>query len=85
MRFVDSKDCVGIQAVDLIVSGIRKCLRKGFNDNLLVASLIGRLMIQTTHNDQPLLLLSFDTDADLDSDTAHLVNLMRLNAKPMLK
>lgn len=50
IKFMDSKDSVGIQAVDLVVSGIRKCLRKGFGNNELVAAHLGRLMVQATYN-----------------------------------
>lgn len=85
IKFMDSQESVGIQAVDLIVSGTRKCLRKGFNNNEQVAELLGRLMIQAIHNEPPLRMLSFGIEATLDQETGHLVNLMRKHAKPMLK
>lgn len=85
IAFIDSKDSAGIQAVDLIVSGIRKCLRKQFRDNEMIASRIGALMVQAMDNAPPLRLTSFGMEATLDRDTARLVHLMRDNAKPMLK
>ena len=85
IKFMDSRDSAGIQAVDLIVSGVRKCLRKGFNNNERVATLLGRLMIQAIYNEPPFRMLSFGVGAPLDQETAHLVNLMWKNAKQMLK
>jgi hypothetical protein len=85
IKFMDSQVSAGIQAVDLIVSGIRKCLRKGFENNERVATLLGRLMVQAIYNEPPFRMLSFGIDTPLDQETAHLVNLMRKNAKPMLK
>jgi hypothetical protein len=85
IKFMDSRESAGIQSVDLIVSGVRKCLRKGFNDNERVANLLGRLMIQAIYNEPPFRMLSFGIEVPLDTETAHLVNLMRENAKPLLK
>ena len=85
IKFMDSRESAGIQAVDLIVSGIRKCLRHGFKNNERIAVLLGRLMIEAIHNEPPLRMISFGVETTLDQDTAHLVNLMWKNAKPMLK
>ena len=85
IAFIDSKDSAGIQAVDLIVSGIRKCLRRGFQNNEKVASLLGTLMLQAMRGETPLRLVSFGVDEAADRETARLVRLMAHNAKPMLK
>jgi hypothetical protein len=85
IQFVDSQEVLGIQAIDLIVSGIRRCLRGGFNDNERVAALLGRLMIQAQHNVPPLRLISFSTNRRLDLKTGNLVKIMRANVKPMFK
>lgn len=85
IKFMDSQESAGIQAVDLIVSGIRKCLRRSFNNNERIATLLGCLMVQAIHNEPPFRMLSFGVDAPLDQETAHLLNLMWRNAKPMLK
>jgi len=45
IKFMDSQDAPGIQAVDLVVSGIRRCLRRQFSDNDKAASTLGRLML----------------------------------------
>ena len=45
IKFMDSQDAPGIQAVDLVASGIRRCLRRQFSDNDKAASTLGRLML----------------------------------------
>jgi Protein of unknown function (DUF3800) len=45
IQFIDSKDSPGIQAVDLVVSGIRRCLRRPFSDNNKAAFTLGKLML----------------------------------------
>ena len=52
MRFVDSKDSLGIQVAHLIASGIRKCLRGEFCDNESVAAALGKMMVQAEKADQ---------------------------------
>ena len=44
LKFVDSKDCPGVQIADLLASGIRGCLKGTMPDNEHVASALGRLM-----------------------------------------
>ena len=50
IRFVDSKAISGVQAADLVVSGIRRCLRRQFVDNEAVAAGLGKLMLQARHD-----------------------------------
>lgn len=83
--FVDSKDSDGIQAVDLIVSGIRKCLRKGFQDNERASALLGALMLQAMRGRQSLNLIGFGEETSPDQETSRLVALMTRNAKAMLR
>lgn len=56
MEFPDSKHDQSVQVADLLASGIRRCLRGGFKDNHMAATLIGRLMTQNTKQDNPLAL-----------------------------
>ena len=85
MKFMDSKDCLGIQAADLIVSGIRRCLREEFINNDVAAICLGKLMLQGAKNDPPINLVTFDTEVPLPSRTSRLVKLMSANSRPMLK
>lgn len=85
MRFVDSRDSVGVQAVDLIASGIRRCLRGEFSNNEVAANCLGRLMLQAAHNAPSINLVAFGTEAPLPKETAHLVKLMSASSRRMLK
>lgn len=84
IKFLNSKDSKGIQAVDLIVSGIRRCLRRQFSDNEKAASKLGRLMLQEKNNAPPLSLISFADDQTLPFEVAKLVKIMMKNNKSMI-
>jgi hypothetical protein len=84
IKFMDSKDSPGIQAVDLVVSGIRRCLRRQFSENEKVAAKLGQLMLQEKHNAPPLSLISFANDQPLPLEVARLVRIMTKNNKDMI-
>lgn len=85
MEFVDSSKWVGVQVVDLVVSGLRRCLQRGFHDNEEAAALLGRLMVKHRKNEVPIKLVCFRKDLPfLDRKTEKLVNIMRATAKNML-
>ena len=84
IKFMDSKDSQGIQAVDLVVSGIRRCLRRQFSDNENAASKLGKLMLQEKHNAPPLSIISFADDQPLPLEVARLVRIMIINNKDMI-
>jgi hypothetical protein len=84
IKFMDSKDSPGIQVVDLVVSGIRRCLRRQFSDNDKAASMLGKLMLQAKHNAPPLNLISFANDLPLAIEAASLVRMMSKNCKNMI-
>jgi Protein of unknown function (DUF3800) len=85
MTFMDSKDSTGIQAVDLVVSGIRRCLRGEFSDNEHAAASLGRLMLQAVHNGPSVNLVAFGAGAPLPKETARVVKLMSANSRRMIK
>ena len=85
MTFMDSKDSTGIQAVDLVVSGIRRCLRGEFSNNEVAAANLGKLMLQAVHNGPSLNLVAFGTEAPLQRETARVVRLMSANSRRMIK
>jgi hypothetical protein len=86
IKFMDSKDSNGIQAVDLIVSGISRCLRGGFSNNELAAICIGKLMLQTVRNGSSINLVTFGIEAaPLPKKTDSLVKLMSVNSRRMIK
>jgi hypothetical protein len=84
IKFMDSQDSQGIQAVDLVVSGIRRCLRRQFSDNDKAASILGKLMLQAKHNAPPLNLISFANERPLAIEVASLVRMMSKNCKSMI-
>ena len=84
IKFMDSKDSPGIQAVDLVVSGIRRCLRRLFSDNEKAAFMLGQLMLQEKHNAPPLSLISFANEQPLPLKVARLVRIMSQNCKNMI-
>jgi hypothetical protein len=85
IRFLDSKESTGIQASDIIVSGIRRCLRGGFSNNEIVATKLGKLMLQAAHNGPSLNLVTFGDEAPLQTETANVVRLMSINSRRMIK
>lgn len=85
MIFGDSEASTGIQAVDLIVSGVRRCLRGNFQNNQLAARRLGRLMLQPVHNRSSIKLLAFGPKALLHSHTSQLLDIMSKNSRRMLK
>ncbi len=59
IKFEDSKHNLGIQMVDLLASGIRRCLRNDFNQNNIIARHLGSLMVAQKHNEPPIHLVGF--------------------------
>lgn len=85
LDFVNSKESEGVQVADLLVSGLRRCLRKDFKDNARAAHLLGCLMIQDFHGNPPVKLVGFSREGDcLGDDVAHLVRIMAASSRPML-
>jgi hypothetical protein len=85
IQFVDSKGDIGIQIADLLASGLRRCLRREFKDNLRAATFLGRLMINRGRGKQPMLLVSLGHEKALDKATATLVKRTRHQQRPMIQ
>ncbi len=84
LEFVESKYLVGVQVVDLIASGIRRCMRREFANNEKAALHLGRLLVQAKDNRSPIKLLSFSTEKKLNRETAKLITIMIASCKPMI-
>ena len=84
IKFIDSQDSQGIQAVDLVVSGIRRCLRRQFSNNEKTASVLGRLMLQAQNNAPTLNLITFANDMPVPTEVARIVRMMSENCKSMI-
>lgn len=84
MQFVDSKECLGVQAADLMASGIRRCLRGEFANSELAAEHLGKLMLQAADNRPSVNLVTLGTSEALPNQTARVVNIMSRNSRRML-
>lgn len=85
LKFSDSKDSVGIQVADLLASGIRRCLRGGFNENSKAAFLLGKLMVQAVHNKPPINLIAFRDRIVDELHARDAVRIMIRSCNPMIK
>lgn len=85
MKFIDSKESVGIQVADLLASGIRRCLRGGFQKNDKAAYLLGKLMVQAVQNHPPLNLIGFKDGVVEEEHTRNAVKNMIMSCQPMMK
>ena len=84
IEFVDSRESNGVQVADLVASGIRRCMRRGFADNIEVARALGSCMIQAEDNKPPLNLIGFSQMAPIEGETAELIQIMIYAARPMI-
>jgi hypothetical protein len=85
IEFVDSKSLDGIQAIDLLASGLRRLLRGEFSDNIGIASAIGRLTLQNRRGLNPISLTTFSADEIIaTSHVAKVIRVMSENSKKML-
>ena len=85
LQFVDSKGSLGVQAADLLAAGVRRLLRRNFNDHSQAARLLGTLMPQRQRGTPPVHLLRFSRNEQLASTSASdMVRLMQRYACPML-
>jgi hypothetical protein len=83
--FVDSRKNVGVQIVDLICSGLRRCFRLEFDNNRQIAELLGALMVQAKGNDIPIELISFSVDEDIEGELKNLIHIMDRKSRQFLK
>lgn len=86
IKFENSNNNLGIQIADLLASGIRRCLRKDFKDNLLAAKLLGNLMAQNEKNKQAIRLVTLeDNSIYLDKSMSAIIKTMTDHNKLMIR
>jgi hypothetical protein len=85
IKFEDSKKSVGIQIADLLASGMRRCLRGGFERNNDVAFFLGKLMIQAKNNKPPIRIIAFKEGIIMDRFTEDAIKIMIKSCKSMIK
>lgn len=85
LSFEDSAQSMGVQVVDLLVSGIRRCLRGGFAANDTVALALGSLTLQNRRGRLPIKLMAFAAEDTLaDPVAAAAIRRMTTAARPMI-
>lgn len=82
--FPESSTEAGLQAVDLLASGIGRLLRGRISENPIAASLLGSIMVQNLRGKYPIQLISFADDQQADPGVADAVKEFEQHAKPML-
>jgi len=85
IEFIDSKSYPGIQIIDLLASGLRRLLKQEYKNNEIVAQFLGGLMIQETHNNPPIELVTFGSEKKLDDSLAKIIRIMIKSCRPMIK
>jgi hypothetical protein len=85
ISFGDSKKSVGLQIIDLIVSGVRRCLRGEFKNNNKAGILLGHLMMQNFEQKPSVSLLSFDKKAKVDIVANNVVKTMSKYSRNYMK
>lgn len=81
---VDSNSCPGVQAADLLASGIRRALRGGFERLHEVSLLIGANMVSGLKGESAVDLLTLGETRAVDNATASVIKTMDRQRKPLL-
>jgi len=83
--FIDSKKSPGIQIVDLLVSGLRKCLRLEFTNNREISYKLGGLMVQAEGDQTPVDLVCYSPNkGDLNPEVETSIRLMIKSCRPFI-
>lgn len=85
IEFVDSKKYAGIQVIDLLASGMRRCLRLDYKDTPKIAALLGPLMIRTQRNIFPIELVTLDKSDKCPEHIAALIKTMAYHSKTLIR
>jgi hypothetical protein len=84
-QLVDSSVSPGVQVADLCASGLRRLLRRGFQDNKTAADLLGSIMLQAEHRDVPLKLVSLGREDTVEPQVAALMRRMAQASKDLVR
>lgn len=85
IEFVDSKSIDGVQAVDLLASGLRRLLRGQFSDSTGIAHAIGRLTMENRRGLNPISLTSFSEVERLTApQVTKVIRTMSMKSKGMM-
>ena len=85
LQFVDSQALDGIQAVDLLASGLRRLLRGAFSDSRGMAQAFGRLFLQNSLGSNAMSLITMSPEETFASPhVATVVKVISACSKRML-
>lgn len=85
LKFVDSEKEAGVQVADLLASGMRRCLRMGFHNNIRIARFLGALLVSGEMQSPPLQLLAFTReDRAATRETTSLVRNLSACSRAMM-
>jgi hypothetical protein len=85
MEFPDSKADLSVQISDLLASGVRRCLRNEFDNNVRASQLLGKLMLSNLTKSQPIKLIGLNTAKTfVDDEVASAVSIMNESSRPIL-
>ncbi|MEZ9558385.1 DUF3800 domain-containing protein [Vibrio splendidus] len=78
---VDSRDSLGVQIADLLVSSVNRCIKGNYTDNEKMASLLGKLMINSPkRNVRAVSLMGFSETRPLGGLAGKVINIMDDNS-----
>lgn len=77
-QLVESSTVPGVQVADLLASGLRRTMRRNFDDPERIATLLGSNLLQEFHRKPPLRLFALGPgrDEQVSERTAHLLKAM---------
>ena len=82
---MDSEKEAGVQVADLLASGMRRCLRMGFHNNIRIARFLGALLVSGEMQSPPLQLLAFTReDRAATRETTSLVRNLSACSRAMM-
>lgn len=85
-KFVDSQNEEGVQIIDLIVSGLRRTLRGGFENDKAISEALGGLMVENIDNSFPMHFISTSQETCSVSSNAGKASIVfKKNQKPIFK
>lgn len=83
-ELVDSKLIPGVQAADLLASGIRRLMRGGFQRSHEIALLLGANMLSGLKDEPQVKLVSLAQTSGTSTQTAKLLEVMARTSKPLV-
>lgn len=85
LQFIDSNSSDGIQVADLLASGLRRVLKRSFDDPESIACALGRLTVQNFQKNQPINFISLSAEQEINQEALDIVRLIADSSRPLLR